>query len=352
MCFPLLQCQKKGKGIKAKMGDITEAVYASGKVKASGQYQVFPIVNGLLSKIWVKAGDSVKANQLLFSVENVNSALNSENARLALELTESNSRSGSDRLQELEQNVQLASEKYELDSVLFSRQKNLWEQNIGTRIDFDQRKLGFQSSKSAYFTSRNRLNQIKIQLKNELERARVSFKISQKQKGDFEIKSQLDGMVFDVLKTEGELVSPQTLLATLGETQSFYLELQVNEADIARISPGQAIEISMDGYKDSVFRAEVDRIYPIMNERTRNFKVDAHFLNPPMRLFPNMNVEANIIIQTRKNAMTIPRRYLVEGNQVWISKKEKREVKTGLKDFEKVEILSGLDTSTEILLPQ
>lgn len=349
--LPVGGCGKKKQGIRPGMSSITEAVYASGKIKAEGQYQVLPVVSGLLSKIWVRPGDTVEKNQILFSIENLSSSLNSENARLALELSESNSRSGSDRLQELEQNVNLAREKYELDSVFFLRQKNLMEQNIGTRAEFDNRKMAFNSSKSAYFTSRNRLNQIRIQLKNELERARIGYRLSEKQKGDFMIRSEFDGLVYDVYRSEGELVSPQTPLAVVGKINAFYPELQVNESDIARLSEGQRVEITMDGYKGEVFEAVITRIYPIMNERTRNFRVDARFVRFPSRLFPNMNVEANIVLAVKKNAITIPRRYLLDGNQVLMAENQKKEVKTGIRDFEKVEILSGLDTTMEIFLP-
>lgn len=356
LCFILLllfslACGKKKPGIKARLSSITESVYASGKVKALGQYQVLPVVNGLLKQVLVQPGDSVKEGQLLFSVENSSVDLNTQNARLALDLSETNSQSGSDRLRELEENLDLAKEKYELDSSLFLRQKNLFAQQVGSKNDVDQRKLALQSSRTAFLTARNRLNQIRIQLANELERARVGYKLSQVQAGDFQVRARKAGLVFDVLRTEGELVSPQTPLAVIGNPESWSIELQVSENDISRVEPGQIVDLVLDGYPNQVFQARLIRIYPILNERTRNFRVDAVFQSQPARLFPNLNLEANIRIRNRENVLVLPRRYLMEGNKVKLQDGSFREVKTGLKDYEKIEIVSGIDSSDVVVLP-
>ena len=351
LSFLLVSCGKKKTGIKASLSSITESVYASGKVKADGQYQVLPVVSGPLKKVWVSPGDSVKEGQLLFSVENASVSLNSENARLALDLTETNSMSGSDRLKELEENLDLAKEKYELDSSLFLRQKNLFAQQVGSKNDVDQRKLALQSSRTAYLTAQNRLNQIRFQLANELARARVGLQLSQAQAGDFQVKARKAGLVFDVLRTEGELVGPQTPLAVIGNAENWYIELQVSENDISRVEPGQVVDLVLDGYPNQVFQARLTRIYPILNERTRNFRVDAVFQNQPRRLFPNLNLEANIRIRNRSGVLVLPRRYLMEGNKVQLQDGTVREVKTGLKDYEKIEIVSGIDSSDVVVMP-
>jgi HlyD family secretion protein len=89
-----------------------------------------------------------------------------------------------------------------------------------------------------------------------------------------------------------------------------------------------------------------------MNERSRTFKIEAHFIKPPEKLYPNLTAEANIIIQIKKNAITIPKAYLIEDKYVLVNKDEKREVKTGLSDYQKVEILSGLNAEETIYKPQ
>ena len=88
-----------------------------------------------------------------------------------------------------------------------------------------------------------------------------------------------------------------------------------------------------------------------MNERSKSFTVEAEFVNQPPTLFPNLTCEANIVIQQKDKALTIPRVCLVEDSYVLLANKERRKVTTGLKDYQKVEILSGLTTNDIILKP-
>lgn len=346
-----LSCKKEKESIQVTSSDITESVYASGKVKAIDQYNVYSTVNGVLQNIIVNVGDNITKGQTLLEIDNLTSELNTENARIALDLSASNNRKGSDKLEEIELNVNLALEKLLLDSSIYFRQKKLWEQNIGTKLDFEQKQLAYNNSMVNYQTTQKRLAQLKTQLQNELKRANVNYNINQKLFSDYSIKSSINGRVYDILKDRGELVTPQTPLAVIGKADTFLLELAVDENDIIKVSVGQKALVTMDSYKGEVLDAIVDKIYPIMNERTRTFVVEAHFINPPKKLFPNLSAEANIIIQSKKNIITIPNNYIIDGKYVLINTDEKREVKLGLKDYQKTEVLEGLKENETIYKP-
>lgn len=352
LLFIFVACNKERPSTKPTVQNITESVYASGTVKAIGQYNVYATVSGILQSKKVAEGDTVIQGQTLFQLESVTSGLNTENSRLALELTKENSSKGSDRLQEIEASVNQARDKYLLDSSIYERQKKLWEQNVGSQLDFEQRQLSFNASKNNYQAARNKLAQAKLQLQNDLKRAEVNYDINQKFQKDYSIRSAINGRVYDILKDVGELITPQTPIAIIGKADTFQLVLEVDENDIVRIKQGQEIIVTMDSYKGQTFNAMVDLIYPIMNERSRTFTIEAHFTNPPPQLFPNLSLEANIVIQTKNKVITIPKEYLFENKYVFISKDEKREVKTGLRDYKKVEILEGLDKEQVIYLPQ
>ncbi len=346
-----LSCKKEKENIQVTSSDITESVYASGKVKAIDQYNVYSTVNGVLQNIIVNRGENITKGQTLLEIDNLTSELNTENARIALDLSTENNRKGSDKLEEIELNVNLALEKLQLDSSLYFRQKKLWEQNIGSKLDFEQRQLAYNNSLVNFQTAQKRLAQLKTQLQNEFKRANVNYDINQKLFSDYSIKSSINGRVYDILKERGELVTPQTPLAVIGKADTFLLELAVDENDIIKINIGQKALITMDSYKGEVLEAIVDKVYPIMNERTRTFTVEARFINPPKKLFPNLSVEANIIIQTKKNIITVPNNYIIDGKYVLLNKDEKREVKLGLKDYQKTEVLEGLKENETIYKP-
>lgn len=107
----------------------------------------------------------------------------------------------------------------------------------------------------------------------------------------------------------------------------------------------------MDSYKGQVFEAVVEKINPLMSERSKSFTIDAGFITQPPALYPNLTCEANIVIQEKEKTLTIPRAYLLENNYVLLANKEKRKVTTGLKDYQKVEILSGVTVNDFILKP-
>ena len=126
LSFALLatSCKKSKESLTVTRGEITESVYASGRVKAIDQYNVYSTVNGVLQEIPVKVGDRVAVGQTILALDNITSGLNTENAKAALELSAENSRKGSDKLREIELSVTLALERLRLDSIQFGRQKN------------------------------------------------------------------------------------------------------------------------------------------------------------------------------------------------------------------------------------
>ena len=313
---------------------------------------MYSTVNGILEKVLVEAGDEVKAGDPLFILDNRTAALTTESARLAYaKLREENS-VRSDKIQELELNVKLARDKYQLDSSLYTRQNNLWKNQIGTQLELDQRRLNFLNSRNSYLSSRNKLRQLKKDLQDELKQADITYRINTSQQADFIIKSAFKGRVFNVLKEKGELITPQSPLAIIGNSDNFILEMAVDEYDIARVKPGQSVEITMDSYKGQVFSGRVDKIHPIIDEKQRTFRVDAHFLDPPPVLYPNLTAETSIIIQSRNNALLIPSAYLIDNKYVLISKDKKKAVEIGLSDYRMVEIRKGLDTDQVIYKPQ
>ena len=87
-----------------------------------------------------------------------------------------------------------------------------------------------------------------------------------------------------------------------------------------------------------------------MNEQTKTFQVEAEFVKRPNFLYPNSSFEANIVINSKKNTLVIPLEYL-NNNSVTLKDGSSKKVTPGLKDYKKVEILSGIDKNTEIIKP-
>ncbi len=325
-------------------------MYASGIVKSVNQYQVFSNVSGLLDHIFVKEGDTISEGSPLFTIYNENSKLSRENAKLAAEFADFNN--NSNRLTELKLNIGISRQKMEEDSINWKRQFNLWKQNIGSKIELEQRELIYKNSKNSFETAVIRYKELERQLRFNAKQAGKQLEISSRFTDDFTILSRTNGKVYSILKEKGEMVNTQTPIAVIGDASKFILELQVDEYDISSIRKGQTVFIRLDSYRDSVFEAVVSKIYPIMNERSKTFTVEAVFVNQSPLLFPNLTVEASIVINTRKNTLTIPRNYLINDSFVVHTDGRKIRVQTGLRDYRKIEILSGISSKDEIQLPE
>ncbi len=347
----LSACGKKAETITPIVGPITESVYASGVVKARGQYTVFPTVNGTVNALLVAEGDTVKAGQAILTIDDRTSKYTTFSSAAQVRLLEQNAREDGPVLGQLREAIAQARDKYEVDSLNSARQATLWAQGIGSQNDRDQRELAFTTSRATYIRARKAYDETRNRLRTELDVARNNAAISSAGNDDRTPRSLIDGIVYDLMIEPGELATTQRGVAVIGSATDLYLELEVDEYDIQKVKPGQRIFATFDSYADSAFPAEVTRIIPLMDERSRTFRVEARFTEQPPPLFPNLTVEANIVLRTKEDALTIPASYIVDGNFVLIDTDKKQRVTLGARDLEKVEVLDGIDLTTTLYKP-
>lgn len=328
---------------------ITESVYASGIVKSSGQYKVFSTVTGLVQDIYVQDGDTVVKNSPILKLSGKTAVLNQQSAVLDRQYHEQKAMGES--LKDLEIQIELAKNKMENDALLLRRQKNIWQNSGGSLNDLEQRELNSKNSITTYNSLLLKYKDLKKQLKYNLDHSAKNLEITNAVANEYLIKSEMNGRIYDLLKERGELVTPQSPVAIIGNAHSFLVELQVDENDIANIRLGQQVLITMDSHKGQVFNAVVSKISPLMNETSRSFTVEARFGTQPAVLYPNLTVEANIVIRRKKKALTIPRSYLMADKYVLMQNHKRKEIVCGLKDYQEVEVLSGLKAGDVILKP-
>lgn len=346
----LLSCKQKAEQINPVEEKITESVYASGIIKSNNQYQVFSVVNGLVKEVFVTEGTLVKKGDPILRLSDITAKLNNENARLAAD--QASLTTAADKQNQVKIEIETAKARMENESSLLQKQRNLWLQNIGSSNELEQRELSYKNAVNAYNAAKLKYSDLQQQLNFQAKQAQNNLKIANTTTGDFTVKSETNGRVYSILKETGEMVNTQSPVALIGDATFFTLELQVDEYDITRVKPGQKVLLNMDSYKGNVFEAVVQKINPIMNIQTRSFTVEASFTHPPAALYPNLTTEANIIIEVKEKAITIPRNYLMDDGTVLLANKEKRKVTTGLKDYQKVEITSGLTVKDLILKPE
>lgn len=347
--FIIVSCGKKPETTVPTIESITESVYASGSIESIDQYQVFAAVNGIVSKVAVSEGDYINANSNLFYIFNETSQLNRENAELNAEYSDLNSNYS--KLSDLKLAIELSKNKMVNDSITYGRQKTLFSKEVISSAQLEQSELAFQSSKTTYLSNQLKLIDLKKQLSLTDKQSKNNARISQKLENDFIVKSDIKGRIYSLLKKKGEMVNTQTPLAIIGDANAFKIVLEVDEYDIIKIKKGLKIIVALDSYKGKTFEAIVTKIDPIMNERSKTFTIEAVFIKQPPILYPNLTLEANIIIKTKKNVLTIPRKYYINDQYIVLENGDKKQILTGLKDYEKIEILKGLTKNDKIIIP-
>ncbi|AUC84632.1 RND transporter [Polaribacter sp. ALD11] len=343
-------CQTKQDTISPVKQSITESVYASGLIVSENQYQVFATVSGIVDEVFADEGVTVEIGSPIISIINDAQRLISDNAKLSANFNAYNVNRG--KLEEAKSFVDLAKSQMENDAIMLERQERLWAQNIGSKVVLEQKELTVKKSKNTYESAKEKLEEVERQLEYLSRQAKNNLLISNKNTSDYLVRSKVKGKVYQINISKGEIVTPQISIAIIGDDKKYLLEMQIDEYDIVDIQVGMPVLVVLNSYRDSVFNAVVSKINPMMNLKSKTFTIEAEFASPPTTLYPNISFEANVVIKTKKEALLIPRNYLLNDSIV-VNKFGKRFiVKTGLKDYQMVEIISGIDENEELILPE
>ncbi len=347
-------CNQKNKTerIKPEVTDITELVYASVLIKPENYYFPQPTHSGIIQDIFVEEGEKIEKGQLLVRISTPADIENRvTNAKINLKEAKENFKGENNRLLNIELELKSLREQLALDSLNYQRQKKLWAQNIGKRIDFERYELAYKTTQNNYKNLLQKKTQTINELENQFKRASSQVKAEQTQLSEFTLEATIGGIVYSINKKEGEFISPQEHFAEVGSAENFVVEMDIDEEDITKIMLGDTVAISLNAYENEVFLALVSKVLPKKNETTQTFQVNSVFINQPPKLYNGLSGEANIMVGKREKAMVIPSEYLIPGNKVLTNEGEKT-VKTGIKNMRFIEITSGIDTSTVLLKPK
>ncbi|MEJ1222463.1 efflux RND transporter periplasmic adaptor subunit [Sediminicola sp. 1XM1-17] len=347
----LVACGKNHEAIRPLESKITESVYSSVTIQPDSLYNVYSAVNGILDVNLKEEGDLIKKGEPILQIINTSTKLSSDNALLNVKLAQENYQGNFAVLRDIEDEMKAALLRYKNDSINFYRQENLWKQKIGSKLEYDTKKLNYELSTNQLQLLQTKYNRTKNELKTQLEQAQNSYRSSLINTEDFTVDSKISGKVYALFKNPGELVSTMEPIASIGKNDAFVIEMLVDEVDIVKLSLGLRALITLDAYGAEVFEAEISKIYPRKDERSQTFKIEAVFVSPPKVLYPGLSGEGNIIIAEKESTLTIPKEYLLEGNKV-MTPDGTVSVSIGLQNLDRVEILSGISKETSLLKPE
>ena len=303
---------------------------ATGYIVAHHTINVNSKVTGRLAWIGVEKGDKVKEGQVLVRLEDQEfraSYLQAkgavENAHAYLEELQHGSRP--EEIQQAQHNLDEARATLANDKLILERTKQLAATGVVSRQQLDDATAKFESDQQRVNSLQQGFALAKIGPRPE-ELARAQGALTQAQGQLDYAKSQLDatvirapvtGTILDRTAEKGELITaqfasaaaggPQGSVVSLADLNDLQVELDIAQADFARLGPSQRAILTTDAYPDKQYDGQIAQISPEANRQKATVQVKVQVLNPgkypDVQLRPEMNATVRFLAnETPKNA--------------------------------------------------
>lgn len=307
---------------KAEKATLYETVLTLGEIEASAVYKVLS-GRGVVEEIYVKPGDIVEADQVLFK-------LDKENLQNSYNITESQLRTIRDNLK-IQRDDQAS---------FLEKQKQLFEAGAISQADVDRAELSYnQINKQYRDAATNYSNQIG-NLRDGLE--------------DREVKSPISGKVASVSIIENETVSDSMAVEVIDDS-SMVVNTFVTADQINRMLVGDLADVYPDGDRRKVVRGTVTALNEVPEMTTNLYKVELQLESTELQLRTGEFAEIETMVDERV-AVVIPKksvRKVGEKDYVFVAKDNivlQREVITGAIQGEFIEITSGIASGEAVVV--
>lgn len=280
-----------------------------GDVATRENIVIYPEFSGVLNRIHVIEGQRVNRGQLLATIDD--GGLSSQ-------------------LAQLEGQAALAKTTYE-------RQQRLWEQNIGSEIQFLEAQTSYQSAQNA-------VEQLRSQM------------------GKTNVRAPFSGVIDEVITDEGQVVSPgQNQLFRLVNLQNMYVEASVPETYLNKIQKGTPVIIEIPAINKE-YEGTVKQVGNFINPNNRTFNIEVSIPNEDGLVKPNLIATVRLNDYTAENAVVIPENaiqknsmgeniaYILEPGIDSTGVVKRVMVETGYTQDNLVEVTSGLTPGDQVIV--
>lgn len=294
---------------KAAHEEFNHMLELQGSVTTKNLLVITPEYNGILTNVYVKEGQKVTKGQVLAKIDD--GGLGQQLAQLQIQS--------------------------DLAKTTFERQKRLWDQKIGSEIQYLQAKSTYESQAAAV----NQMNQ---------------------QIAKTTVRAPFSGTIDDILTEQGSVVAAgQSQLMRIVNLEDMYIETEVPERYVSDITVGKKVEVEFP-VLGKTMDATVRQASNFINPANRTFKVEVAVPNKEKSIKPNLTARLRINDYTSEKALLIPQSIISEnsdGDQyVYVVRNKNAQgegvanrviIKTGKTQGDVIEVLEGIEDGTEII---
>ena len=291
--------------LTVKDSAFTHYIEVQGNIETKENIMISPEYSGVLTQLNVKAGQRVSKGQVLARIDD-----GGMSAQLAQ-----------------------AENKLALDKTTFDRQKNLWDQKIGSEIQYLQTQTAYQSQQKM-------VKQMQAQLAKTVVRAPFS------------------GTIDEVIVERGQVVAPGQALFRIVNLGNMYVTANVPENYLSKLKLNASVEVYLNAI-GKTYKGKVRQVGTYINPNNRTFSIEIAVPNPDDLLRPNQVAVLKIEDYINKNALLIPENILTENAAkekiVYVvsegkeTKVAQRIIEIGYTSGAMVEVKSGLKPGETIV---
>ncbi|MBT3169339.1 MAG: efflux RND transporter periplasmic adaptor subunit [Candidatus Cloacimonetes bacterium] len=335
----ILKSAKKGEnlGISQKVkahlvenGTIVVKLEETGEIEPIKVIEIKSKISGKIITFFVEEGDFIKKGDVVAEIEpDYNQA---------------------ETMSRLKKNLELAQIRLKNAEEDFSENKEMLKEKFISQSKFDDISDEKKRAQLEYESAFNQYELIKeIETENNVSK----------------IISSASGTVISRPVEEGEMVvsnvgsvSAGTIIAVLADLKRMVVKAHINEVDVSKIAKNQKVKIQVDAYPYEIFSGTITKIAPmaISHNNIKAFPVEVEIDKVDEKLKPGMTANITIIGEKKKDIVVVPIRCIFsnkDGQDIVYKVKsdtisENVVVKTGINNFQEVEIINGLEVGDSI----
>lgn len=307
--------------VKVSRGDFVNKVQATGTLEPQELVDVGAQVTGEIKEFGTDAqgnridyGSEVKAGQLLARIDDTIVELDIKRAEANVSQAKAQILSAAASVSQAKANIlQALANKNKADRDL-ERAKRLGVGDALSQMDYDQYVNAAESADAAYGSAQAQLQTAEASQASaaaQLQSAEAQLASELRNRDYTRITTPVDGTIVvrqvNVGQTVVSSMNATTLFLVARDLSKMQIWASVNEADIAKVTPGQEVRYTVDALPNETFTGTVDKIRPnaTMSSNVVTYIVEVDIENPDRRLLPYMSANAHFIVKEVKDCLMV-----------------------------------------------
>ncbi len=327
---------------------VRRRVQAVGSLYALEESTISAEVEARVERVLVDVGDSVRAGQVLVTLEKTELEYELERQHAAVRQVRAELGLGpNDPLPRDPAQVafvqRAAADLFDAEQK-YRRAEQLFRDHLISQQQLDEASARFKGARAAHDLAVQEVERLKAQLQS----SEAASKLAEKKLADTSIRAPFPGSIKERRVSPGEYLKVQSPVMVIVRTDQLRARLAVPEKWAGSVKTGATIDVQVEAYPSQVFRGKLVRINPAVLQDSRTFEVEALLPNADGRLRPGFFIRASLPSELEEKTLTVPEQavnyrygvykvYVLNGPRV-----AERPIKPGTQQDARVEVLEGL----------